>query len=367
MPQRPESFYESTLATSLTAVATTIAVTTAPNETSGYLVIEANTSNREIIKYAGVTGTTLTGCTRGLAEYGSDDSGGTGKAHSAGVDIANRDVNYYYAQYYDFLTGASATGSNAMRIGDGNTISASDRLWYVQTSSLSAYWGLSANGTMVVSEDGITSYVVSAGGSGVTAGDGIDITGGVASVDSLSSGGLQISASKLKVGYGEGLAATSAGELYATGYTPTGTIVMWSTSSAPASLLICYCTEYDGSASSTYADLWDVLGTTYGGSSVSAFNVPDLRTRIAVGLSANATAAYCSAMGYTDGVSAHTLTTAEMPSHTHNDAGSSFGVAGGSGDFAAGSAANTTTSAAGGGGAHNNLQPYIVLTYIIKK
>ena len=211
---QPESFYETTLAIAITADASSIQVTKAPNITSGYLVLESRTSNREIIKYTGVTATTLTGCVRGLATFGSDSSAGTGKAHSAGTEIANKDVHYYYAQYYDFLTGVSSTGANTMRIGDGNTISASDRLWKVHTSSLSAFWGLSASGQMVVSEDGLTSYVISAGGSGLTAGDGIEITAGAIGIDSLSSGGLRISANKLAVDFGQGLSGTSAGEAY---------------------------------------------------------------------------------------------------------------------------------------------------------
>ena len=211
---QPESFYSTSLASPMTTTDTTISVTVAPNITAGYMVIEANTSNREIIKYTAVSGTTLTGVVRGLATYGSDDSAGTGKSHAAGVEIANKDVHYYYAQYYDFLTGVSATGSNSMSIGDGNTISASNRLWYANTSSLSGFWGMSANGQMVVSEDGATSYVISAGGSGVTAGDGIDITAGVVSIDRLSASGLRISANKLAVNPGQGISATSAGELY---------------------------------------------------------------------------------------------------------------------------------------------------------
>ncbi len=214
MIYQPESFYSTTLAASITAAQTSIGVTVAPNITSGYLVIEANTSNREIIKYTGVTGTTLTGCVRGLATYGSDNSGGTGKTHSAGVEIANKDVHYYYAQYYDFLMGTSATGANTMRIGDGAAVSSANRFWYVNTSSVSAFWGLNSSGQMVVSENGVTSYVISAGGSGVTAGDGISITAGAVAIKHLSSSGLRISATKLAVNYGQGLSATSAAELY---------------------------------------------------------------------------------------------------------------------------------------------------------
>jgi len=263
----PQSFYETTLASAITATDTTIPVTVAPNITSGYLVIESSTSNREIIKYTGVTGTNLTGCVRGLASYGSDDSGGSGTAHSAGVDIANKDVHYYYAQYFDFLTGTSASGYNTLKFGDGNTISASDRLIYLNTSSISAFFGLSSSGAFVISENGTDSYVVSAGGSGVTAGDGIDITGGVVSVDALSTGGIQVSANKIKVGYdGDALKATSAGEIYldkTTDYTWTGDHTAngrLSISASPVSADHVATKEYvDGYTNYTYTTASDEL------------------------------------------------------------------------------------------------------------
>lgn len=208
---QPESFYETSLASAITVTDSSISVTTAPNITAGYLVIEANTSNREIILYTGVTGTTLTGCVRGLATFGSDISAGTGKAHAAGVQVANKDVHYYYAQYYDFLVGTSATGSNGMRIGDGAAVSSSDRFWYVNTSSVSAFWGLSSNGIMVVSEDGVTSYSISAGGSGLGAGTGIEITAGSIYVASLSTGAIASSASKLVVEVSAGIDRNAGG------------------------------------------------------------------------------------------------------------------------------------------------------------
>ena len=66
------------------------------------------------------------------------------------------------------------------------------------------------------------------------------------------------------------------------------------------------------------------------------------------------------------GAKTHTLTTSELPSHTHNQpAGISpapnandVDVTGGNG---ATLAANVVTDATGGGSAHNNLQPYIVV------
>jgi hypothetical protein len=127
--------------------------------------------------YTGVSGLTLTGVVRGLALYGTNTSGGVGTAHAAGTDIANRDVHYYYAQFYDYLVGTSSTGTNTLRHGDGNTISSSNRFMYFHTSSLSAFFGLSSDGTMVASQNGVTAapFGASFNVSSFTGGEGITI------------------------------------------------------------------------------------------------------------------------------------------------------------------------------------------------
>ena len=58
------------------------------------------------------------------------------------------------------------------------------------------------------------------------------------------------------------------------------------------------------------------------------------------------------------GAETHTLTTAEMPSHTHGGVGSASGTNVGN---AGGGALSGTTSATGGGGAHSNLQPSVTV------
>ncbi len=200
-----ESFYESSLATSITATASSITVTTAPVNSAGYMVIEPKSSSREIIKYTGKTGNTLTGCVRGLATSGTDDSAGTGKSHPAGATIAMKDVHYYLDAVVDVFNGVSSSGTNTYIFGDGNTISASDRYWQINTSSLSAYMGLNNAGQMVVSEDGINEYMISAGGSGVVAGNGISIIAGAVAINGLSSGGIKISATKAVVEVSTGI------------------------------------------------------------------------------------------------------------------------------------------------------------------
>lgn len=80
----------------------------------------------------------------------------------------------------------------------------------------------------------------------------------------------------------------------------------------------------------TYADLFAIIGTTYGvGDGSSTFNVPDLRGRVfageddAGGTSANRLTAATAdtlngdTLGATGGVETQTIAEAELPSHTH--------------------------------------------------
>ncbi|HIX16953.1 MAG TPA: phage tail protein [Candidatus Gemmiger faecavium] len=85
------------------------------------------------------------------------------------------------------------------------------------------------------------------------------------------------------------LLATHSPEWYA----PPGMIVPYAGAAAPAGWLLC-----DGSAVSrtTYADLFAVIGTTYGaGNGSTTFTLPDLRGRVAAG--ANASNALASRAG----------------------------------------------------------------------
>jgi microcystin-dependent protein len=103
------------------------------------------------------------------------------------------------------------------------------------------------------------------------------------------------------------------------------------------------------------------------------FTVPDLRDNVIIG----AGATY--AVAATGGEAAHTLITAEVPSHSHVDAGhthaegtttpTAITVGPGAPAPAALGAAGTTGSGSasldtvGGNGAHNNLQPYVALRW----
>lgn len=214
---------------------------------------------------------------------------------------------------------------------------------------------------------------------------------------------------------------------------PIGTVLQYAGSSAPTGYFLCNGASV---SKALYEDLWDVIGYTYGGSG-GTFNLPNLKGRVAAGLDIGM--AYFDALGKTGGSVTHTLTTAEMPVHTHiqdqhthtqgahthtqdehlhlvvgytGEDGShrhSYSYPGGSVLRSSGNlstafpGANTsgdtgyagthshgillnsqgatatnqmqtalnmnqtaTNQNTGGGGAHNNLQPYIVLNYIIK-
>lgn len=148
---------------------------------------------------------------------------------------------------------------------------------------------------------------------------------------------------------------------------PTGGVMQWTTNSAPTGWLLC-----DGSAvsRSTYSALFAVVGTTYGsGNGSTTFNVPNLQGRVPVGKNSGT----FFTLGGTGGAETHTLTTTEMPAHTHsyNDGFPSasagwYAQGGGAYNIQTNTDTGKTTGSAGSGGAHNNLQPYIVLNYIIK-
>jgi len=131
-----------------------------------------------------------------------------------------------------------------------------------------------------------------------------------------------------------------------------------------------------------YADLFNVIGTTYGADDSYTFKLPDCRGRVlgAIGTGSGLTAR---SAGTLIGSETHTLTVSELPSHTHSitDPGHTHTVANTVGitgqdtpsgldaspnefdlntSFTTTSSSSTTgitVNATGGGGAHNNMQP----------
>ena len=94
---------------------------------------------------------------------------------------------------------------------------------------------------------------------------------------------------------------------------PAGIMLGYGGAAAPAQWLLC-----DGTAVSrtTYSALFAAIGVLYGvGNGSTTFNLPDYRGRVMVGL--NSTDADFDTLGEKYGSKTHTLTSAQMPVHTH--------------------------------------------------
>ena len=129
--------------------------------------------------------------------------------------------------------------------------------------------------------------------------------------------------------------------------------------------------------------LYSLIGNFYGGSTPLTFNLPDLRGRVPAGFGATALAPSLGAMGAVGGTETVALTPATMPAHTHalNAVTSASNEQLPAGDMIASGATASqllfapptnlvplnpaTISNQGGGVPHNNMQPFLVLQYII--
>lgn len=145
-----------------------------------------------------------------------------------------------------------------------------------------------------------------------------------------------------------------------------GEIRIWAGSTAPDGWQFCQGQKVNVS---TYPVLYGVVGNSYASGSFIPgveFYLPDLRNRNPVGLG---TQSNFDVLGETGGVISHTLTTSEMPAHTHTennpDTGTpAYGVVQ-SGSGASLRRVNQYTGSTGGGQPHQILDPYLVLNFII--
>ena len=179
---------------------------------------------------------------------------------------------------------------------------------------------------------------------------------------------------------------------------PPGTIVMTGRNTAPVGWLIC-----DGAAvdRTLFAALYAAIGNTFGpGNGTTTFNLPDMRGRVAAGVGTGTgggasgtgaptggTALAAVALAGWFGTNDVTLTSAQIPAHTHpiTDPGHTHPQNGGTGGAditrltasthdtptGAGNTSSSTTGITvnnntGGGGSHTNLQPTVGLNFIIR-
>ncbi len=142
---------------------------------------------------------------------------------------------------------------------------------------------------------------------------------------------------------------------------------------APVNWALC-----DGSTLSIaqYTALYSLLGTTYGGDGVTTFKLPDLRGRTPLHAGTGYT------LGQIGGEETHTLTTNELPQHSHvpsvdpreattaSPTFNSYLAKTSAGTSAYGSTANASLApsaigSAGGSQPHENMKPFQTLNCII--
>lgn len=175
-----------------------------------------------------------------------------------------------------------------------------------------------------------------------------------------------------------------------------GMVMPYAGSSAPTGWLLCYGQEV---SRTVYADLYVAIANTYGqGNGLTTFNIPDLRGRTVAGqdsmggTTANRLTSPINGdtLGATGGVENITLTSAQSGLPAHNHAGSFPYVNIQSGTNSAKTGVLFSTHGSAGGGnqvpssfgtqsvtinnnttadaqqSHDNIQPTIILNYIIK-
>lgn len=218
----------------------------------------------------------------------------------------------------------------------------------------------------------------------------LDRTGSGGMLSDLAMGNNRIT------GLADGVADTDAatvGQLGGSaGGLPIGAVIDFAGDTAPTGYFLCY-----GQAVSraTYSELFTAIGTAFGtGDGSTTFNLPDFRGRTAFGkdnMGGSAASRVTSGSGITGttlgaagGAQTVTLTTSEMPAHSHTvtDPGHSHSYLRNTGDSgfvgvdpvptlsSAGVTGSATTgitiASAGGGAAHNNMPPAIILNKIIR-
>lgn len=120
--------------------------------------------------------------------------------------------------------------------------------------------------------------------------------------------------------------------------------------------------------------LFALFGTMYGGNGQTTFQLPNLQGRVPIHFGSGFT------QGQAGGESSHTLTVPEMPAHTHlmNAVNGPANTTSLSGTMLAQGGSNNiyhpgsgtpmlpaNVSNTGGSQPHNNLQPYLVLNWIV--
>ena len=148
-----------------------------------------------------------------------------------------------------------------------------------------------------------------------------------------------------------------------------GTITAWPNVSPPPGALLCNGQTINAVANPQFTELWNILGTTFGGTGNDDFNLPDIRGRT-IFMPGQAVEpnpkVWTLAEQY--GLSVVQLTEAEMPSHTHPPSVGSVYISNGSGTWPTdlgSSGSGASAQSTGGDQPHENIPPGIGINWII--
>lgn len=162
-----------------------------------------------------------------------------------------------------------------------------------------------------------------------------------------------------------------------------GEIRMWTSATAPDKWLIC---DGDTISRTTYADLFDVIGTSYGGGDGSTtFAIPDFKGRSPLGAGESAATGHTNhTLGQKAGEETHVLSSGELAAHAHTFSKASatttikYSAKRGTGsentpyNNGTGSTTNWATTTlsltlnnTGSNTAHNTMHPYCAVNFII--
>jgi microcystin-dependent protein len=150
-----------------------------------------------------------------------------------------------------------------------------------------------------------------------------------------------------------------------------GEIRMFAGNFAPAGWMFC---SGQNLPISEYETLFNLIGTTYGGDGESTFDLPNLQSRVPVHMGSGGV------IGEQGGVESVTLTTQQLPKHSHSWLATNSAAQNASPNsnaMAQGTATvystqnpdtamnNSVVSNVGGSQSHDNIQPFICINYII--
>lgn len=190
------SLYRTTLKAGIASNATALEFNVAPFaniEYPNWFVIEPNSSNFEIIYCpTAPTGAAFTGVVRGINPGADVDTGDVNyqKGHAANVEVVLAPLHRQWNQLVDVMDGINGTGSETWRIGKDED---DDIKIIAQNADLNKPF-LIYDKTLnkwLISNDGVSTYDPSAGGSGLVAGLGITINASAIDLDLRTEGGLR--------------------------------------------------------------------------------------------------------------------------------------------------------------------------------